>query len=63
MTPDQSRTIAAEYERIEVAQNKLPRGADPEAIMQILAAKYLGPGVTLADIRRAVLDNVFTKPM
>ena len=63
MTPDQARTIAAEYERIETNQNKMPRGADPEGIIQILAAKYLGDGVTVANIRKAVLDNVFTKPV
>lgn len=57
------REIADEYLRIEAAQNKLPRGADPEGIINILAAKYAGAGVTLATIRRAVIDHAFTRPV
>jgi len=63
MAPEQSRAIADDYARIEAAQNKLPRGADSDKILSILLAKYSPAGLTLADIRRAVLDNVFSKPI
>jgi len=51
--------INAEYLRIEAAMNRTPQGADHDHILRTVAAKA---GRDVAEVRRVVLDRVFTGP-
>ena len=51
--------IAAEFVRIEAEANKTPRGADHQAILRTVAAKF---GVPLDEAREAVKRSTFTEP-
>lgn len=51
--------IIAEFERIEVAANRTPRGADHPAILRTVAKKAERP---LDEVRRLILDNTFSGP-
>jgi len=63
MTHSKAKEIADDYARIEADQNATPQGADAEVVLQAVIARHLAPGLTIADIRRAVLDHVFTRPV
>lgn len=53
------REIAAEFERIERIANRTPKGADHEAILRTVAAMA---DRDLADVRRVILDGIFSQP-
>lgn len=54
MTDDQ---INAEYLRMEAVMNRTPQGADHQHILRTVAAMA---GRDVADVRRVVLDRIFT---
>jgi len=51
--------IADEFARIEKAANRTPQGADHQAILRTVAAKFDRP---LHEVRAIILDNTFASP-
>jgi hypothetical protein len=51
--------IADEFARIEKAANRTPQGADHQAILRTVAAKFDRP---LNEVRAIILDNTFASP-